>query len=249
MSRSCATTRSRSMPSRPWTPTASSSRQARRARRTRASRVELITRLGPDGAASWVSASGHQAMGLVYGGEVIRVEPVHGKRSAVSHAGQGVLRRAPLSARRGPLPLAGHRPRLAARGPRGHGVGRRRAGHGRAASRVPGRGHPVPSGVDPDRRWRADAVDLAGVGAGPRTGACLTRPSPDRRRPWRPTGSVLTPMSRTANECTVCRVPLAGSPTRVSERPPRRPERGSFRPDRAIRAPSAPRRWLDRSTW
>ena len=34
---------------------------------------------------------GHQAMGLVYGGDVIRVEPVHGKRSAVSHAGQGVF--------------------------------------------------------------------------------------------------------------------------------------------------------------
>ncbi len=34
---------------------------------------------------------GHQAMGLVYGGDVIRVEPVHGKRSAVSHTGQGVF--------------------------------------------------------------------------------------------------------------------------------------------------------------
>ena len=34
---------------------------------------------------------GHQAMGLVYGGDVIRVEPVHGKRSAVSHSGQGVF--------------------------------------------------------------------------------------------------------------------------------------------------------------
>ena len=52
--------------------------------------VELITRLGPTVPLLGVCL-GHQAMGLVYGGEVIRVEPVHGKRSAVSHAGQGVF--------------------------------------------------------------------------------------------------------------------------------------------------------------
>jgi anthranilate synthase component II len=32
---------------------------------------------------------GHQAIGLAYGGEVITVEPVHGKRSAVDHRGVG----------------------------------------------------------------------------------------------------------------------------------------------------------------
>ena len=32
---------------------------------------------------------GHQAIGMAYGGEVIAVEPVHGKRSAVTHAGLG----------------------------------------------------------------------------------------------------------------------------------------------------------------
>ena len=52
--------------------------------------VELITRLGPTVPLLGVCL-GHQAMGLVYGGDVIRVEPVHGKRSAVSHAGQGVF--------------------------------------------------------------------------------------------------------------------------------------------------------------
>ena len=55
--------------------------------------VELITRLGPTVPMLGVCL-GHQAMGLVYGGDVIRVEPVHGKRSAVSHAGAGRLRRA-----------------------------------------------------------------------------------------------------------------------------------------------------------
>jgi len=52
--------------------------------------VELITRLGPTMPLLGVCL-GHQAMGLVYGGDVVRVEPVHGKRSAVSHAGQGVF--------------------------------------------------------------------------------------------------------------------------------------------------------------
>jgi anthranilate synthase/aminodeoxychorismate synthase-like glutamine amidotransferase len=32
---------------------------------------------------------GHQAIGLAYGGEVITVEPVHGKKSAVDHKGVG----------------------------------------------------------------------------------------------------------------------------------------------------------------
>ncbi len=52
--------------------------------------VELIRRLGPMVPTLGVCL-GHQAMGLVYGGDVIRVEPVHGKRSAVTHTGQGVF--------------------------------------------------------------------------------------------------------------------------------------------------------------
>ena len=42
--------------------------------------VELVQRLGPTVPMLGVCL-GHQAIGLAYGGEVIRVEPVHGKRS------------------------------------------------------------------------------------------------------------------------------------------------------------------------
>ena len=34
---------------------------------------------------------GHQSIGMVYGGEVITVEPVHGKKSAVDHRGAGLF--------------------------------------------------------------------------------------------------------------------------------------------------------------
>jgi anthranilate synthase component 2 len=50
--------------------------------------MELVQRLGPTLPMLGVCL-GHQAMGLAYGAEVIRVEPVHGKRSAVEHAGGG----------------------------------------------------------------------------------------------------------------------------------------------------------------
>lgn len=52
--------------------------------------VELIRRLGPSTPMLGVCL-GHQAMGIAYGGEVITVEPVHGKRSVVEHAGVGVF--------------------------------------------------------------------------------------------------------------------------------------------------------------
>jgi anthranilate synthase component 2 len=50
--------------------------------------VELIRRLGPEVPILGVCL-GHQAIGLAYGGEVVTVEPVHGKRSAVIHEGLG----------------------------------------------------------------------------------------------------------------------------------------------------------------
>ncbi len=50
--------------------------------------VELVQRLGSTLPILGVCL-GHQAMGLAYGAEVIRVEPVHGKRSAVIHEGLG----------------------------------------------------------------------------------------------------------------------------------------------------------------
>jgi anthranilate synthase component 2 len=52
--------------------------------------VELIQALGPTTPILGVCL-GHQAIGIAYGGDVIRVEPVHGKKSPVEHAGQGVF--------------------------------------------------------------------------------------------------------------------------------------------------------------
>lgn len=52
--------------------------------------VELIRRLGPTVPMLGVCL-GHQAIGVAYGGEVVTVQPVHGKRSVVEHAGAGVF--------------------------------------------------------------------------------------------------------------------------------------------------------------
>ena len=50
--------------------------------------IDLIEQLGPTTPILGVCL-GHQAIGMAYGGEVIRVEPVHGKKSAVDHRGAG----------------------------------------------------------------------------------------------------------------------------------------------------------------
>ena len=50
--------------------------------------VELVQRLGPSAPILGVCL-GHQAIGIAYGAEVIRVPPVHGKASPVHHAGAG----------------------------------------------------------------------------------------------------------------------------------------------------------------
>jgi anthranilate synthase component 2 len=50
--------------------------------------IELVERLGATTPILGVCL-GHQAIGLAYGGDVIRVEPVHGKKSAVDHRGAG----------------------------------------------------------------------------------------------------------------------------------------------------------------
>ena len=52
--------------------------------------VELIRRLGPTVPMLGVCL-GHQAIGVAYGADVVRVEPVHGKRSEVRHEGAGVF--------------------------------------------------------------------------------------------------------------------------------------------------------------
>jgi len=50
--------------------------------------LAVIERFGPTTPILGVCL-GHQAIGMVYGGEVITVEPVHGKKSAVDHRGVG----------------------------------------------------------------------------------------------------------------------------------------------------------------
>jgi anthranilate synthase component II len=50
--------------------------------------LDVIRELGPATPILGVCL-GHQAIGLVYGGEVVTVEPVHGKQSAVDHRGVG----------------------------------------------------------------------------------------------------------------------------------------------------------------
>ena len=63
--------------------------------------VELIRTLGPSVPTLGVCL-GHQAIGVVYGAEVIRVPPVHGKARPVHHAGAGSFASlpTPLSAAR-----------------------------------------------------------------------------------------------------------------------------------------------------
>ncbi len=52
--------------------------------------MAVIERFGPTTPILGVCL-GHQSIGLVYGGDVITVEPVHGKQSAVDHRGAGVF--------------------------------------------------------------------------------------------------------------------------------------------------------------
>ena len=52
--------------------------------------LEVIRRFGPEMPILGVCL-GHQSIGMVYGGEVVTVEPVHGKKSAVDHRGQGLF--------------------------------------------------------------------------------------------------------------------------------------------------------------
>ncbi|MEX1296757.1 MAG: aminodeoxychorismate/anthranilate synthase component II [Candidatus Limnocylindrales bacterium] len=52
--------------------------------------LEVIRAFGPRTPILGVCL-GHQSIGLVYGGKVITVEPVHGKKSAVDHRGQGLF--------------------------------------------------------------------------------------------------------------------------------------------------------------
>ena len=77
---------------------------------------------------------GHQAIGQVYGGKVIRApEPLHGKLSSIRHTERGRLQGPAFDVRRHPLPLADRRARQPAGRPRGDGRDARRPHHGPAA--------------------------------------------------------------------------------------------------------------------
>jgi anthranilate synthase component II len=52
--------------------------------------LEVIRELGPSTPILGVCL-GHQSIGLVYGGQVVTVEPVHGKKSPVDHRGLGLF--------------------------------------------------------------------------------------------------------------------------------------------------------------
>ncbi len=63
--------------------------------------VELVRQLGPTTPILGVCL-GHQAIGVAYGARVVRVPPVHGKRSTVFHSARGSFRDlpSPISAAR-----------------------------------------------------------------------------------------------------------------------------------------------------
>ena len=56
--------------------------------------VDLVRALGPTIPILGVCL-GHQAIGIAYGARVVRVDPVHGKRSTVFHSGRGSFRDLP----------------------------------------------------------------------------------------------------------------------------------------------------------
>ena len=77
---------------------------------------------------------GHQAIGQVFGGDIVRAGSVmHGKTSFIRHNGEGVFAGLARPVRGDALPLTRRRPRDVSRGARDHGRGRRRHDHGVAS--------------------------------------------------------------------------------------------------------------------
>ena len=97
---------------------------------------------------------GHQAIGLAFGGEVMRAPlPIHGKTSTVEHNGTGVFAGIDRVVSGRPLSLAGRRRADAAGGARGDGADEgRRPGDGPAASHVADSRRAVSSGVGAHQR-------------------------------------------------------------------------------------------------
>ncbi len=103
---------------------------------------------------------GHQSIGQVYGGKVIRGEaPVHGKTSLIHHDRHTHLRRTAAALRGHPVPLAGGGPRPAAR-PGSVGVDAGRGHHGPAPQDVQRGRRAVPPGEPAHRGGERVALQL-----------------------------------------------------------------------------------------
>ena len=103
---------------------------------------------------------GHQSIGQVYGGKVIRGEaPVHGKTSLIHHDRRTLYAGAAAAVRGHPVPLAGGGPRPAPR-PGVFGLDAGRRDHGPAAQDVQRRRRAVPSGEPADRSGQRTAAQL-----------------------------------------------------------------------------------------
>ena len=120
--------------------------------RTRACRTTRSAHFGERGMPVLGVCLGHQCIGQVYGGDVVRAPHVmHGKTSTITHDGRGVFAGVAEPVHRDALPLTGRRRAIGARRARGHGRERGRARDGTAPPRAPDRRRAVPPRVDPHR--------------------------------------------------------------------------------------------------
>ena len=104
---------------------------------------------------------GHQSIGQVYGGDVVRADRLmHGKTSPIHHSAKSVFGGMPSPFRGHPLPLAHRQTRDPAGLPRNHRLDRRRRNHGPDAQGAPGPRRAVPPRVDPHPGRQAPAGEF-----------------------------------------------------------------------------------------
>ena len=110
---------------------------------------------------------GHQCIGAVFGGDVVRARQVmHGKTSMIHHSNSGVFEGLPTAVRGNSISLADRQTGDAAGVPGNHCVDaarrwRLRRDHGSAAPDTADRGCPVPSRVDLDAVRARSAAQLS----------------------------------------------------------------------------------------
>ena len=140
--------------------------------------LELIERLGPKIPIFGVCL-GHQAIGQVYGGNVVRAPTLmHGKVSEIRHTGRGVFRGI-----NGNFKATRYHSLPGRAGDHAGGAGgdrdrRRRRHHGRDAQDQPGPRRAVPPGVDRLRARPPDPEEF------PRPRRALERQAPRRAERW-----------------------------------------------------------------